>query len=408
MSDKLLVTLDGKTAEVPMQIKGQSRWLHAKTVHTLAGGTNVNEVDAFLRTDNVKSLLIETALMKGNFVPAYGRDKSEDENITSQGCNKSEGSVATCKSEDENIPSTSRDKSEDENIPFYKGNKNLTVFPTLSLSDDAPLKLETLILKDKKGSEYNVADLTQRSEYLTATNKERLPAELETSLVHTPSRKQGAYFREDLFIKYAAYLSSELEVRCLSALATLVRISELPADKQADVHIDKAVEILRKDTKPHQTPEKRLDTKTKTKYLSTVLDSMIPAGEVKNDWYMLMHSETNRLFEHTASEMKQLVDSSKSPRENMSDRCLHVVEAVEALVVDELLGMRSAKVQLTKELLISISKEAVALVKPRLFKWVTEVDFLANENKKTKVLTEVTLKSDYSTSKQVTNLKQLT
>ena len=157
MSDKLLVTLDGKTAEVPMQIKGQSRWLHAKTVHTLAGGTNANEVDAFLRTDNVKSLLIETALMKGNFIPSTGRDKSENENITSQGCNKSEGSSILShghdKSEGENIPFMERDKSKDGNIPFMEGNKNLTAFPTLSLSDDAPLKLETLILKDKKGSE---------------------------------------------------------------------------------------------------------------------------------------------------------------------------------------------------------------------------------------------------------------
>ena len=177
-----------------------------------------------------------------------------------------------------------------------------------------------LILKDKNGNEYNVTELEQRNAYLAATHNERLPEEIETSLVHTPSRKQGSFFREDLMMKYAQYLDKKLEAACLDALNRLRKLNQLSADKQADVYIDTAVEILRKDTKPHQTPEKRLDTKTKTKYLSTVLDSMIPAGEVKNDWYMLMHSETNRLFEHTASEMKQLVDSSKSTRENMTDK----------------------------------------------------------------------------------------
>ena len=253
-----------------------------------------------------------------------------------------------------------------------------------------------------------MADLTQRSEYLAATHMQRLPAELETSLVHTPSRKQGSFFREDLFIKYAAYLSSELEVRCLSALATLVRISELPADKQADILLDSAVEILRKDTQPHQTPEKRLDTKTKTKYFFSVLDSMIPAGAVKQDWYMRMNAETNKLFEHTSSEMKQLVDSSKSPREHMSNRCLNAIELVEGLICSELLDISANGEQLTLKLLEELARDAVNQIKPTLFKRRTEIDFLANENKKTKVLTEVTLKSDYSTSKQVTNLKQLT
>ena len=388
MSDKLEILLDNHKLEVAVKKLNAAEYFHAKSIHEAAEvHTEGNKPDSFLRLDDTRAYIITRALMdKSKACPT--NYKSED---------KSFSSVATYETEDGNTSSPTTCKSEDENTA---GTSEITV-DLVSVADP-------LILKDSKGNEYNVAELEQRNAYLSATNKERLPAELEAGMVHTPSRNQGSFFREDLMMKYAQYLDKKLEAACLDALNRLRKLSQLPADKQADVHIDTAVEILRKDAKPHQTPEKRLDTKTKTKYLNTVLDSMIPAGEVKDDWYALMHSETNKLFEHTASEMKQLVDSSKSPRENMSDRCLHVIEAVEALVVDELLGMRSAKVQLTKKLLISISKEAVALVKPRLFKWSTEIDFLANENKKTKVLTEVTLKSDYSTSKQITNLKQLT
>lgn len=368
MSDKLQILLSDRKLDVAVKKLDTVEYFHAKTIHEAAEvHTEGNKPANFLRMDDTKAYIITRTLMGENTV-----------------------FVAHCKSEGENTAFVASCKSEGEN--------------SLVCNEH----LDSLILKDKKGGEYNVAELEQRNAYLAATHMQRLPAELEQGIVFTPSAKQGSYFREDLMMKYAQYLDKKLEAACLDALNALRKFEQLPAEKKVDILIDTATEILREDLHPKQSAEKRLETKTKTKYLFSVLDSMIPAGEDKAEYYQILNGGTNLLFKHTSSEMKELASGSKSPREYMSDSCIYAIELVEGFVCSDLLGMRSAKVKLTKAQLVKSLKEALAKVEPSLFKWTDEIDFLVNENKKTKILTEVTLKSDYTTSKLVTNLKQLT
>lgn len=375
MSDKLQILLSDRKLDVAVKKLDTVEYFHAKTIHEAAEvHTQGNKPDSFLRMDDTKAYIITRTLM-GENTATVGSCKSDGEN--SLACNESlENSLAPVRSLENSLGSNGT--------------------------------LDCLILKDAKGGEYNVAELEQRDAYLAATHMQRLPAELEEGIVFTPSRSQGSYFREDLMMKYAQYLDKKLEAACLDALNALRKFEQLPAEKKVDILIDTATEILREDLHPKQSAEKRLETKTKTKYLFSVLDSMIPVGEDKAEYYQILNGGTNLLFKHTSSEMKELASGSKSPREYMSDSCIYAIELVEGFVCSDLLGMRSARVKLTKAQLAKSLKEALAKVEPSLFKWTDEIDFLANENKKTKILTEVTLKSDYTTSKLVTNLKQLT
>jgi len=380
MSDKFEITLEGVTYNIPKRAVNGVNYYHAATMHKIAQGTEQNSPVEFMRNDSTKSLVIECKIGKDNDT-AIGLELDQDKTEAE------EGAVSNM--------SLGQDKTEAE--------EGAVSYTTLTRN-----KMDSLILKDKKGGEYNVVNSTQKSEYLSATHKERLPYSLEEGLVFTPSRKEGMYFNETLMLKYAQYLSSKIEKVCLDKLNEIRRFEQLPAEKQADIYIDKATEKLKEDLQPKQSAEKRLDTKVKTKYLFSVLQSMLPKDEDLKPWYTLMNGRTNQLFKHTAKEIKALADGSKPTRDYMTDTCIRAIELVEGFVCSDLVGMRSAGVKLTEALLIQSVNEAIARVEPSLFKWTDEIDFLVNENKVTKILTEVTLKSDYSTTRQVTNLKQLT
>jgi len=380
MSDKFEITLEGVTYNIPKRTANGVNYYHAATMHKIAQGTEQNSPVEFMRNDSTKSLVIECKIGKDNDT-AIGLELDQDKTEAE------EGAVSNM--------SLGQDKTEAE--------EGAVSYTTLTRN-----KMDSLILKDKKGGEYNVVNSTQKSEYLSATHKERLPYSLEEGLVFTPSRKEGMYFNETLMLKYAQYLSSKIEKVCLDKLNEIRRFEQLPAEKQADIYIDKATEKLKEDLQPKQSAEKRLDTKVKTKYLFSVLQSMLPKDEDLKPWYTLMNGRTNQLFKHTAKEIKALADGSKPTRDYMTDTCIRAIELVEGFVCSDLVGMRSAGVKLTEALLIQSVNEAIARVEPSLFKWTDEIDFLVNENKVTKILTEVTLKSDYSTTRQVTNLKQLT
>ena len=397
MSDKFEITLEGVTYNIPKRTVNGVNYYHAATMHKIAQGTRQNDPQEFMRKDSTRSLVIECKTGKDNDT-AIGLELDQDKTEAE------EGAVSYTIYE--------QDKTEAEegavSFTIYEQDKTEAEEGAVSFTNVVRNKMDSLILKDKKGGEYNVVNSTQKSEYLSATHMQRLPAELEEGLVFTPSRKEGMYFNETLMLKYAQYLSSKIEKVCLDKLNEIRRFEQLPAEKQADIYIDKATEKLKEDLQPKQSAEKRLDTKVKTKYLFSVLQSMLPKDEDLKPWYTLMNGRTNQLFKHTAKEIKALADGSKPTRDYMTDTCIRAIELVEGFVCSDLVGMRSAGVKLTEALLIQSVNEAIARVEPSLFKWTDEIDFLVNENKVTKILTEVTLKSDYSTTRQVTNLKQLT
>jgi hypothetical protein len=272
-------------------------------------------------------------------------------------------------------------------------------------------KMDSLILKDKKGGEYNVVNSTQKSEYLSATHKERLPYSLEEGLVFTPSRKEGMYFNETLMLKYAQYLSSKIEKVCLDKLNEIRRFEQLPAEKQVDIYIDKAIEKEATITPPHQTPEQRVDQKVHTKYINSVIDSMIKhvPKEKRYEFYRALGMGLNEgLFGHSATRIRAIIETTKSAsvRDFMSAQCLSLITATEKRIEFYLQSMRAANIQLTLEKFEWCVEQAVEGTRPLLFVFQQEIDFLLNEKKDEKI--EVSLHSDYKITKQVTSLKQLT